>query len=67
MLFLRYIETIPERVEPGRHPFNIPCLVSGLHITFNTDITFLVGENGSRKSTILEAIAKKCGLQSFRR
>ena len=61
MPFLRRIETIPERVEPGRHPFNIPCLAGGLDVTFKTDVTFFVGENGSGKSTILEAIAEKCG------
>src|SRR6266705_326607 len=61
MPFLRQIETIPERVEPGRYPFNIPCLAGGLHLTFTSDVTFLVGENGSGKSTILEAIAEKCG------
>jgi predicted ATPase len=61
MPFLRSIETIPERVVPGRYPFNIPCLARGLHITFKTNVTFLVGENGSGKSTIAEAIAEKCG------
>lgn len=61
MLFLRSITTIPDRVEPGRHPFNIPCLEHGLSITFKTEVTFFVGENGSGKSTILEAIAEKCG------
>src|SRR5436190_3449592 len=61
MPFLRSIETIPERVEPGRHPFNIPCIAGGLHLSFNGNVTFLVGENGSGKSTILEAIAEKCG------
>jgi predicted ATPase len=61
MPFLRSIATLSERVKPGRHPFNIPCLAKGLHITFTTNVTFLVGENGSGKSTILEAIAEKCG------
>jgi predicted ATPase len=61
MLFLRSIATIPDRVEPGRFPFNIPCLAGGLNLTFKTEVAFLVGENGSGKSTILEAIAEKCG------
>jgi predicted ATPase len=59
--FLRNIATIPDRVEAGRHPFNIPCLAHGLDLTFRGNVTFLVGENGSGKSTILEAIAEKCG------
>jgi predicted ATPase len=59
--FLRSIETIPDRVEPGRYPFDIRCIARGLSITFTTKVTFLVGENGSGKSTIVEAIAEKCG------
>jgi predicted ATPase len=61
MPFLRHIQTIPERVVPGRHPFNIPCVAGGLSISFKTNVTFLIGENGCGKSTILEAIAEKCG------
>ena len=61
MIFLRNVATIPDRVQPGRHPFDIPCLSRGLNLTFKNEVTFLVGENGSGKSTILEAIAEKCG------
>ncbi|HYL99092.1 MAG TPA: AAA family ATPase [Blastocatellia bacterium] len=61
MPFLRSITTIKERVVPGRYPFNIPCLAHGLNLNFTKNVTFLVGENGSGKSTILEAIAEKCG------
>jgi len=45
-------------------PFNIPA-VSKLKIPFEKPITFLVGENGSGKSTILEAMAEKCGFDSM--
>ena len=34
MPLLRSIVTVPERVDPGRHPFNIPCLANGLSVTF---------------------------------
>lgn len=61
MPFLRSLTTIPDRVVPGRHPFNIPCLANGLKLKFTTNVTFLVGENGTGKSTILETIAEKCG------
>ena len=44
-----------------RYPFTIPCLAEGLKIHFKSNVTFLVGENGTGKSTILEAIAEKCG------
>lgn len=42
-------------------PFNIPSIAEGLDIELTSNVTFLVGENGSGKSTILEAIAAHCG------
>lgn len=43
-------------------PFTIPSLHRGnLHIDFPTPVTFFVGENGSGKSTVMEAIAIGCG------
>jgi predicted ATPase len=45
----------------GSFPFNLPLFADGLEIEFSRPITFFVGENGSGKSTILEAIAAKCG------
>ncbi|MCF2504282.1 AAA family ATPase [Dyadobacter sp. CY107] len=45
----------------SEYPFNIPVLANGLDLEFTSNVTFFVGENGSGKSTILEAIAIKCG------
>jgi predicted ATPase len=59
--FLRRIESLPDKVHPGRYPFNIRALSSGVDLPLDTAITFLVGENGSGKSTLLEAIAECCG------
>jgi predicted ATPase len=42
-------------------PTNLP-FVPSLDIRFTTAVTFFVGENGSGKSTVLEAIATLCGL-----
>jgi predicted ATPase len=69
MPFLRSIVRIPERELRGTHanmdftqyPFTVPCLGEGFRIQFKSNVTFLVGENGTGKSTILEAIAEKCG------
>ena len=47
------------------HPFNLPAvqaLARGLPLT--STVTFLVGENGSGKSTILEALAVACGFNA---
>jgi predicted ATPase len=59
--FLRKIETLPEKVDPSRHPFNIRAFSNGIDLEFRQPVTFFVGENGSGKSTLLEAIAECCG------
>src|SRR5262245_16655055 len=43
------------------YPFNIPSVRGLPKIRFHPSITFLVGENGSGKSTVLEAIAVALG------
>jgi predicted ATPase len=44
-------------------PFTIPAVQSliGRTLTFTTPVTVLVGENGSGKSTVLEALARAIG------
>jgi predicted ATPase len=59
--FLKRVETVPERLDPSRHPFNIRAFSRGIDLTFRARVTFLVGENGSGKSTLLEALAECCG------
>ncbi|MBV7265288.1 AAA family ATPase [Erythrobacter ani] len=52
----------PDEVDWDRYPFNLPMIGnSGIDIAFDSPITIIVGENGSGKSTILEAIAHACG------
>lgn len=45
----------------NKYPFCLPIINKLVDITFPTPVTFLVGENGTGKSTILEAIATKAG------
>jgi predicted ATPase len=59
--FLRRITSVAERVDPGRYPFNIPALSHGVDIAIISNVTFFVGENGSGKYTLLEAIAENSG------
>jgi predicted ATPase len=44
------------------YPFNIPALRETQELTFTKPVVFFVGENGTGKSTLLEAITRKCGI-----
>ncbi len=45
----------------NQYPFSLTIIKNLKNITFSTQVTFLVGENGTGKSTILEALANKAG------
>lgn len=60
--YLKSLSFIEERVKPQEFPFNIPAFRGGkLELEFEKPITIIVGENGTGKSTLLEAIAEQCG------
>lgn len=60
--FLKRLTLLPERLHADGYPFNLPILEDGkLELTFDRPITFFIGDNGTGKSTLLEAIAKHCG------
>ena len=48
-------------IDKTSYPFSIPVVNYIEDIQFHADVTFFVGENGSGKSTILEAIALALG------
>ncbi len=56
---LRFYETPPET-----WPFFLPPVrhIAAHGLSFDAPITFIVGENGSGKSTVVEAIAESYGL-----
>lgn len=45
----------------SNYPFTLDIIKNLKEIVFETQVTFFVGENGTGKSTILEAIATKAG------
>jgi predicted ATPase len=51
-------EAIPS---PATFPFNLPAIASLTTLALHPLVTFFVGENGSGKSTVLEAIAEAWG------
>jgi predicted ATPase len=59
--FLTRVSLRDERVQPGVHPFTLPILSDGLALSFTTPVTFFVGENGSGKSSLIEALAWSAG------
>lgn len=65
-MFLREI-TYNDDSKPDfvQYPFSLPVLNNpDFGLKFPSQVTFLVGENGSGKSTILEAIAISCGFNA---
>jgi hypothetical protein len=59
--YLLSVRLKPERVQSVEYPFNLP-LVRSLDIQFRSPVTFFVGENGTGKSTVMEALAALCRL-----
>lgn len=57
MIYLSSVRLKKGMQQKDNYPFNIPLIKNLNKIEFNTPVTFLVGENGTGKSTILEAIA----------
>ncbi len=44
------------------YPFTLPLIQNFNEIKFKTPVTFLIGENGTGKSTLIEALAILCNL-----
>lgn len=65
MVHLRSIVLKKDQNLPTDFPFNVPVIKNLDTIEFPTPITFFVGENGSGKSTVLEAIAAAAALPTI--
>jgi predicted ATPase len=48
------------RAANDAYPFNLPAIRT-LDLQFIRPVTFFVGENGTGKSTVIEALAELCG------
>ncbi len=61
-MYLRSIDIHSDRFPAhDAFPFNIPALAETPRIEIQTPVTFLAGDNGTGKSALLDALARKCG------
>lgn len=58
--YLRRISLLPEKRGTG-YPFDLPWLRDDFELEFSAPITIIVGENGTGKSTLIEALAALAG------
>jgi predicted ATPase len=57
------VELLRDRVPSfKRFPYSLPAVRNLESLPFHPNVTFLVGENGTGKSTLLEALAVSCDL-----
>ncbi len=60
--YLLSAQILWERIEDKSiYPYSLPAISKTESITFHPELTFLVGENGSGKSTMVEALAVAWG------
>ncbi|WP_144701791.1 AAA family ATPase [Fictibacillus phosphorivorans] len=60
-MFLKRIKLLRDDIKSFKdYPFSIPAINGLEEIYLEKNVTFFVGENGTGKSTLLEAIADKC-------
>ncbi|NQU87425.1 MAG: AAA family ATPase, partial [Mariniphaga sp.] len=64
---LRSINLLSDKYPTKEHyPFNLPIFSETKHLVFNNPVTMFVGNNGTGKSTLLEAIAVAGGIYIWR-
>lgn len=60
--YIRSVELNRSKIQSfSKYPFNLPAIRSLTELKLHPNVTFIVGENGTGKSTILEAIAVAYG------
>lgn len=66
-MHLKKVTFYQERYPTREHyPFNLEVFCQTQRVVFNSPVTFFVGENGTGKSTLLEALSRKCRIHIWR-
>jgi predicted ATPase len=66
-IHLKSVALHPDSYPRQEHyPFNLAILKHTRRLTFDAPVTLFVGENGTGKSTLLEALATACGIHIWR-
>ncbi len=66
-MHLKSVTLHPEKYPSEEcYPFNLSLFRQTQPIVFSTPVTFFIGENGTGKSTLLEALAHRCGIHIWR-
>ncbi|MBM3237851.1 AAA family ATPase [Candidatus Poribacteria bacterium] len=62
-MHLKRVNLYPEKYPTKEYyPFNLNIFQQTKSIEFSSPVTFFIGENGTGKSTLLEAISHRCGI-----
>ncbi|MBE6307762.1 MAG: ATP-binding cassette domain-containing protein [Bacteroidales bacterium] len=61
MIYIKKITNEKQISERLEYPYNIPAIRNLNEFEFNNNVTFIIGENGTGKSTLIEAIAIRAG------
>lgn len=59
--YLKRLWVREDSVLGEQYPFNLPWLDRNFSLDFTMPVTIIVGENGTGKSTLIEAVAALCG------
>ncbi len=63
--YIRCVELKRDEIADFKHyPFSLPVVKSLNHLALHPGVTFIIGENGTGKSTLLEAIATSYGFNA---
>ena len=62
-MYIKKVTLFPEKFPTKeKYPFNLHTFHQTRIVNLNSPVTFFVGENGTGKSTLLEAVSHRCGI-----